>query len=410
MSRTIPARDKVVEAIREHGSQRAAARELGVSKDVVWSVFNRAYSDQVTALLEEGDVTLADNGRNPRVRDVEHDERLLALNEVRSFEELFDLYGIDSERWEVAPGSKIQVYDGKPNIMARLRLKHPAAVCLDEIIEEIREASQSTYTAPELPKPAHAGVTVLCLTDVHLGKQAEHESTGEEQTLELSRKWVMDTLERLCEGVGGATHEVIVPIGSDFLNTDNILGTTTKGTPQNNSASHLRTFRFARSLLVEMVSLLREHWGQVTLLTIGGNHDYFSSYALGEILDATFAHDDSVTVDVLPSGRKYLRRGSVCLCFAHGDKIRRSDLFSLFPHEANKAGVLAGAKICQAYTGDKHGKWYEEKHGTGVKTIRALCATDLWHYGKGYVGNSKGGEADVWAEDGSWCQTYEVRL
>lgn len=330
---------------------------------------------------------------------------------VLSFEELFDLYGLSRDEWEVSDrGSYIQCWDGKYNIRARIQRKQPAELCLEEILAEIREQAKQSYVPRPVPEASEAGVTILGLHDVHLGNLCEVEVTGEEQTLELSRQWIFNALDGLIAKTKGVTDTVVLPVGSDLFDVDAMSGATTRGTKQDTNAGPLRTFRFARKLMTDVILQLLDHWQRVEVYGVSGNHDYFTAFALNEVLDAQFSAEPRVQVTNVPKGRKYFRHGDCAFCATHGDKPKKSDMFSLFHYEAEQAGVNAGAKVRCALTGHNHRKSWEEEHGVIVRSFRALSGMNMWSYDQGYVGSPKAGEADIWAADGSWMNSVEVRV
>ena len=65
----------------------------------------------------------------------------------------------------------------------------------------------------------------------------------------------------------------LLPIGNDGMNSEGMRRTTTKGTPQEESASWKETFRGYWALMVTAIDYLKEI-APVDVVVISGNHDY----------------------------------------------------------------------------------------------------------------------------------------
>ena len=90
--------------------------------------------------------------------------------------------------------------------------------------------------APTYPKVKHkAGRHLLVINpaDIHIGKYANSEETGEEYNIPIAVSRVIEGVQGLInKSKGFSIDRVLFCIGNDILHVDNVYNTTTKGTPQ----------------------------------------------------------------------------------------------------------------------------------------------------------------------------------
>ena len=238
------------------------------------------------------------------------------------------------------------------------------------------------------------------LFDFHFGKLTWGKETGENYDLKIAKKLFINCIDKLINYAKMFQVErILFPIGNDFFNVNSSAATTFMGTPQTEDDRWKKTF-------VEGWKLLQRALGQlsqvapVDVIVIPGNHDYESSFYLGEVLNAVNCNNPNVSVDNSPPLRKYYKYGNNLIGFTHGKDEKINDLPLIMANE--RSVEFAMCKYREWHLGDKHHKkdikWLatEEIKGVTVRILRSLSTTDQWHYQKGYVGNIRAGEGFIW--------------
>lgn len=228
---------------------------------------------------------------------------------------------------------------------------------------------------------------VVCLFDIHLGKIAHFKYTGNLDNLKIQEETYLKEFSKLLDFL--KTHkvyEIILPIGNDLLNVDNIDLGTTKRTPQSNTSDLHGMFELALHLMTESINALATLGCKVNVVLVPGNHASMSETYLALALSQIYKNDHRVDIDHSPNPRKYFQWGKVCLGLAHGE-LPLKKYAELFPFEAKE--FFSSSKYFEILVGDKH---IEEVHKSGtydegvvVRRLAALTSTDMWHYQQGYT-------------------------
>lgn len=233
-------------------------------------------------------------------------------------------------------------------------------------------------------------VAVMCLFDVHIGKIDVHEK-GE---VLLSNKLffnqhVSNLIERLPEDI----EQVVLPIGNDFFNVDNIFLGTTKGTPQDNVLSVQEMFKTGLECLVSLIRTLTEQKGlKVFIPVVHGNHDKMLTQVLGVSLQQIFSLNENVSFDLKEKPTKYFRYGNNLICFDHGE-LKGDQYWSKIveerPHdyvECEYVELLLGH-----LHHEKHARYKPtaESKSLSIRNLSSLTGTDRWHNNNGYIGSTR---------------------
>jgi predicted phosphodiesterase len=186
--------------------------------------------------------------------------------------------------------------------------------------------------------------------------------------------------------------KILMPVGNDLFNSDNLMGTTTAGTPQATSEDSRwqKTFTTGCESLSDIIETLASEF-EVDVLIVPGNHDYERCYYLGEYLRAWFRNHPKVTVDNAPTQRKYYTFGSNLLMFTHGNEEKHTDLPLIMATEAKESWAKTTCR--EIHVGHLHQEKVTESKGVKVRVLPSLVPSDAWSTSKGYVGNIRGAEA-----------------
>ena len=261
----------------------------------------------------------------------------------------------------------------------------------------IEKHSPGYPATPKNDKGNH--LLVINPADIHIGKYANSEETGEEYNTDLAVKRVIEGVQGLIDKARGfEVEKILFCIGNDILHVDNVYNTTTKGTPQDCDGKWWEHFEIALQLYVKCVEMLREI-APVDCVHSMSNHDYQSGFHLAHALKAWFRLAEDVTVDAGVSHRKYYTYGSNLIGLEHGDGAKMDNLPMLMAHEQPKQ--WAETKYRYWYLHHLHHKikykWRDAKDfiGCTVEYLRSPSAADSWHSRKGYTGSPKAVEAFI---------------
>tara|TARA_R110000824_G_scaffold72912_2_gene185841 strand:+ start:1811 stop:2896 length:1086 start_codon:yes stop_codon:yes gene_type:complete len=250
--------------------------------------------------------------------------------------------------------------------------------------------------APEYPKIKHTEgehLLVINPADVHIGKYANAEETGEDYSIDIA-------IERVLMGVSGLINKakgfsidrVLFCIGNDILHVDNVYNTTTKGTPQDCDGKWWEHYEVALQVYVACVEMLREI-APVDCIHSMSNHDYQSGFHLAHALKSWFRNADDVSVDCGVAHRKYYKYGVNLIGLEHGDGAKMDKLPLLMAQEKSKDWAETTHRywyLHHLHHKVKH-KWLDAKDfiGVTVEYMRSPSAADSWHSRKGFTGVPK---------------------
>jgi len=256
--------------------------------------------------------------------------------------------------------------------------------------------------APTYPKVEHNEGTHLLVinpADIHIGKYANAEETGEAYNTDIAVARVIEGVQGLItKAQGFKVEKILFCIGNDILHVDNVYNTTTKGTPQDCDGKWWEHFEIALQLYVKCVEMLREI-APVDCVHSMSNHDYQSGFHLAHALKSWFRLAEDVTVDAGVSHRKYYTFGSNLIGLEHGDGAKMDNLPMLMAQEQPQE--WANTKYRYWYLHHLHHKvkykWRDAKDfiGVTVEYLRSPSAADSWHSRKGYTGSPKAVEAFI---------------
>jgi hypothetical protein len=319
---------------------------------------------------------------------------------------LYEIERVVVNNWEVAGKQKTKDgiwKTGLFQIKISLRRKSDERLALEKLLEQIKSNSKvktKPYPKYSRPKNKPRRSLEICIMDPHLGMQS---FKGESD-----HSWSMDECENMClwsvdyllsqAKAYGPFEEIVFPFGNDFMHHDNLLHTTTKGTPQPEGLAYTAVYERAVDLSVRIVDVLREI-APVKVLQIPGNHDQVSSFTLGHVLKARYHHDKAVTVDASPSTYKFYHYGTNLLGFDHGHHIKPVRLAALMAHECRD--IWGQTTYREWHLGDQHRKGSSnpvmlEEQGVSVEYMRALTPPNAWHRLKAFNWQQRGSTGFIW--------------
>jgi len=238
----------------------------------------------------------------------------------------------------------------------------------------------------------------LPIMDLHLGKLAWGEETGEDYDLkiadELYRSTVTEILGKL-NAYGVKIERIVYPIGQDYFHVDTVHNTTTAGTALEMDTRWQKMYKAGVDLIVWTIEQLRAI-APVEVVYVPGNHDRMLSYCATVTADAYYNGTKSVTVDLSPKPRKYIHYGVNLIGMSHGEDEKKR-IEHLMQTEQPKAW---GETIFREWhLGHLHSESAKEIGGVIIRRVSAITATDAWHSEKGFVSAVRKAQAFVWDKE-----------
>jgi hypothetical protein len=318
--------------------------------------------------------------------------------------------GQDAEgRWK--PDSPIQTDCWRVKLYLKRLLPKPLQEATDALLARMERYSPKYPKFAAVRRPSRPRLLVVDLFDVHLGKMAWMPETGNNADLRSGEAVFRNAVEDLIAEVGSQNIEkILFPIGQDFFHIDSPKNQTFAGTQMDVDG------RFAKITEVGCMSIV---WAveyclpiaPIELILIPGNHDPTASFHLAMFLSAWFRNCSRVEVDRGPRTRKYRQYGKTLLGFTHGDEVKPEKLPGIMATEVPRE--WGETRFREVHCGHRH-RARQTQHvpvnthdGTIVRELRALSATDKWHYDHGFVGAQRAADAFVYSPDsgfvGNWC-------
>lgn len=313
----------------------------------------------------------------------------ISSTEPRGPEEIIEILKIDTTKWKLSQywnkekGSKWLV----SALVTRLPQEEQSKLSFLEILENY-EIPQVPAIDPSAfwtnPSSEEKVCGILSLQDLHFGKPG-NEDMGE-------------ILNRSVEYLIGKAHKnylmekVVFVIGPDTLNMDTFNGTTTKGTPVENSETATDAYLKAFNAICQAIGKVKQFCENMEVVFIPGNHDRLSSFHLLHAVSQAFKGWDGIAFNIEYAERKVIVYGQNMLCFEHGDVTAKNNplVYAVeFPQQ------WGNAKYRMLYTGHWHGRKAKEyvteneEHGFVTRVIPALTSSDYYHYHNKYVGNTR---------------------
>jgi hypothetical protein len=288
-------------------------------------------------------------------------------------------------------GSSKPVHEPLFQVKAWLRRKSPQVIGMRAMMADMIEAAGRAAPprrAVRYAKPGGECLAEIDQPDLHLGKLAWGDESGENYDVKIAEELFMEGIARHRDSAAGyGVSRFLLPIGNDYLNVDNAAGTTTAGTPQQEDMRWQRSYIRGRQLLERAIEYLREV-APVDVIQVGGNHDFERGFYLADALACIYRNQADVKFDNAPTTRKYYAFGNSLIGFTHGDKEAVKDLPLLMAVE--RPDLWAAAKFREFHCGHVHHQRERvfqpvlEEKGVVVRHLSALTAADAWHAGKGY--------------------------
>jgi len=307
----------------------------------------------------------------------------LSLTEPRTAEEIIELLKIDTKKWKLSSYWNKERHDGWFISAMVTAIKHESKDVLVEVIANFKPQYQPVLNILINEKFDRDCVGVISTQDLHFGKE------DNEDIVEHFKDAIEDLVHRAY--MSHKLTKIIYVVGGDLLNMDTFNGSTTSGTPVDNSQRAQEAYTEAFDALYWSINYLKQFCIDLHVVYLPGNHDRLSSFHMAHALSKCFNSED-ISFDVKYAERKVVMYGKNMFAFEHGD-ISKKNTALVYATEFPIEWGMAKYRTC--YTGHFHSKkttefiTENEHNGFAIKHLPSLCSTDYWHYHNKYTGSKR---------------------
>jgi hypothetical protein len=342
-----------LDAIEKHGSNRKAAKALGVTPSSI---------DRSMMLL-----------RNKAAA-----ERARQGHAPGHFDD------------GVAPGyqmGKVTIQRGPEGVERVWERQHPDNKLREELMRAAVDAlcDEVKGLAPITPAPKATLPDLLAVYpfgDPHFGMYSWGAETGEDFDLEIARRVTLGAVDRLVGSAPPAETAIVLPLG-DLLHMDDQTNRTPGHGHQLDADGRFQKVVWTCvQVFRHIVMRCLEKHKKVVVRFVPGNHDPHAYLAVAGPIAAYFESDPRVEVDMSPAPHWYYRFGKVLIGATHGDKSKVSQLLGVMA--VDKAEDWGQTLHRYWYLGHVHHQSVSELAGVTCESFRTLAAKDAYAAAYGY--------------------------
>lgn len=365
---------KILESLKWKKSPAYCAARLGISESEYSKIRKKLRRNYV-------------KGQSSKHYNLEKGEAkldVLVSYEPKSPNEIINLLNIDSKEWKLSSYWNKQVHEGWRISALVTKIKdNDEGRLFSNLLEKWKPRKTYVSAPSKVNKNLPTVCGVMSLQDIHFGKEGNN-------TIDLDfESAIEDLIQR-----ASVSHHIEVlyfVIGGDLINMDTFAGTTTSGTPLDNSMKATDAYIQAFDCMQWAVVNLANYCDKLKVVYLPGNHDRLSSFHLAHALSKSI-EGANIEWDVEYAERKAYVWGENFNAFEHGDvKSKSTPLVyaTEFPY------MWGHTKFRTLFTGHYHQNrkveylTASEEVGFVHKTLPSLCKSDYYHYHNKYVGNRR---------------------
>lgn len=349
-----PAQAKHLRACIQYGTQREAAKALGLNQS--------AFSQSLARVRANA----AMRGHSP-AHDMTH-----TVPEGYNVKGVSTLYNGEGE--VAAQWVKSTVSDQDRERAMR------------EFVEELC-ASVKPRKPVAAPKRSESELLVgYPVGDHHVGMYSHAAETGADYDLKIATDTLTTAVDYLVDQ-SPPSEEALLAVLGDFLHIDSRQNRTpASGHQLDVDTRYSKVVGVASTGLAHACErLLRKH-RHVHIKAVPGNHDPDGASWLALVLAAWFRNEPRVTVDTSPAVFLYYRFGLNMICVTHGHTVKLEEIPAIMA--ANQPEMWGETKYRVAWTGHVHHKQrlgLKEGRGAISESFSVLPPNDAYGASKGFM-------------------------
>lgn len=259
---------------------------------------------------------------------------------------------------------------------------------LEIMLERLGAAMDSIPRFTPTPMPHQTDdnlLSLLTITDFHLGMYAWEAETGDAWDVDIARQVFLDSVHKMIQGSPKSEVGVLCQLG-DFLHWDGMLAITpTSSHILDADTRYGKLVELAMTVMSQAVGMMLEHFGRVVVVSAEGNHDISGSIWLRKYIKHVFGDDERVEViDNEFPFYGYLW-GETMLGFHHGHKVKLANLHKLFASEPRFRKMWGSATQTYIHVGHYHHEKVIEDGGAIAEQHPTLSGRDAYASRGGWV-------------------------
>jgi hypothetical protein len=218
--------------------------------------------------------------------------------------------------------------------------------------------------------------------DIHINKLCSVFEGGVEYNSQIAVARVKEGVQGILDKAKGFhIDKIILLVGNDVLNTDNIKNQTTKGTEQQTHLHWFDAFVMAKQMYIDIISTLVKI-ADLEIVYNVSNHDQMSGFFLMDSLYSWYHKHKNIEFNRSPSHRKYSVYGKNLIGTTHGDGAKQADLPMLMVHEASEHWHECVHRYIFGH--HIHHKVSKDYMSVQFESLRSPSPADSWHHKMGY--------------------------
>jgi hypothetical protein len=267
------------------------------------------------------------------------------------------------------------------------------------LVERLESALATAPRFKPLPAPKTPDnqlLTLLTITDFHLGMYAYEAETGDDWDVKIAEAVFLNAINDMIKAAPKSGTGMLCQLG-DFLHWDGILSVTPQsGHILDADTRYGKLVEMSMSVMTEAVALMLKKFDKVLVISAEGNHDISGSIWLRKHIKHLFANEPRL--QVIDNDFPYYAHlhGKTMLGFHHGHKMKLASLHKLFASEPRFRSMWGKAEFTYLHTGHYHHERVIEDGGAIAEMHPTLSGRDAYAARGGWV-----------SARGAKCITYD---
>lgn len=328
----------------------------------------------------------------------------LSDEQLKDTNYLLQLHGYDPDEWEITSAKQTiwnssldkELYSSKITVKPREGFNW-SEENIKKIFERLSnhiDGSKYNYIDTTADIEKQNKMILIGISDLHYGLLAK-DNLSEEYNMEIAKKRFNEILTDVIRRKQDEEdiEKVILLIGNDFLNADNIQGTTARHfTPQDQETNWYEIITSATEMLIDGIEKLRFFFPAVEVINVKGNHDEMSMFGIMQTLAAYYRDANSVTINTDSKFRQYIKYGETLIGLSHNERIQ--DVPKIMAAESGRD--WGSTKYHMFLLGHLHKRMQlEDDYGVDIRRMPSVCGASAWTASEGYCGTNKMSETYV---------------
>ena len=256
------------------------------------------------------------------------------------------------------------------------------------LIERMESAVENLPKFKPTPAPKTYDdnlLSLLTITDFHLGMYAYEAETGDDWNVSVARDVFLNSINDMINSAPKAGTGFLCQLG-DFLHWDGILSVTPQsGHILDADTRYGKLVELSMSVMAEAVKMMLKKFNKVVVVSAEGNHDISGSIWLRKHLKQLFSNEKRLTVIDNEFPYYAYLHGETMLAFHHGHKVKLAQLHKLFASEPRFREMWGKSNYTYIHTGHYHHERLIEDGGAIAEMHPTLSGRDAYAARGGWV-------------------------